>query len=102
MSADGFTDWNKFTLDQHCEILENEFRFSSSGIAKSVFELIEFYKKHKPSEGNTQPDTESKLNIADVINPVCPLCKGKGEYSFGGSFGGTVQTVRCPCGANGL
>lgn len=67
MSVDGFTDWNKFTLDQHCEILENEFRFSSSGIAKSVFELIEFYKKHKPSEGNTQLDTESKCNKHGVV-----------------------------------
>ena len=44
----------------------------------------------------------SGLHKHIVINPVCPLCKGKGEYSFGGSFGGAVQTVRCPCGANGL
>ncbi len=44
-----FVDWNTFTLDQHCEILENEFRFSSSGIARSVFELIDFYKKNIPN-----------------------------------------------------
>jgi len=71
MSAKGFTDCNKFTLDQHCEILENEFRFSSSGIAKSVFELIEFYKKHKPSVGKKKPYTESKCNKHIVSNSVC-------------------------------
>jgi hypothetical protein len=71
MGADGFIDWNKFTLDQHCEILENEFRFSSSGIAKSVFELIEFYKRHKPSGGKKKPNTKSKCNKHDVIKSVC-------------------------------
>ena len=48
------------------------------------------------------PTSENSLHKHVVINPVCPLCHGKGEYNFGGSFGGAVQTVRCPCRANGL
>lgn len=45
-----FIDWNEFTLDQHCEILEEKFRFSSAGEAKSIFELIKFYRENKVKE----------------------------------------------------
>ena len=37
-------DWNKMTIQQHIDHLENTFMFDSSGTAKSVFELIEAYK----------------------------------------------------------
>lgn len=37
-------DWNKFTMTQFIEHLEEEFMFSSTGTAKSVFELIRAYK----------------------------------------------------------
>ena len=61
----------------------------------------EGYRK-RASEGKETPDENGNCIKPDVIKSVCPLCNGKGEYSFGGSFGSTVQTVRCPCGANGL
>jgi hypothetical protein len=43
----GFLDWNTLTLDQMVEYLEEKHKFSSTGEAKCIFELIEFYKKHK-------------------------------------------------------
>lgn len=46
--------------------------------------------------------TAEQLQQADVISPVCSICGGKGSYSYGGSFGGAVSTVRCNCGANYL
>jgi len=47
----GFLDWNTLTLDQMVDYLEEKHRFSSTGEAKCIFELIEFYKKHK--DGST-------------------------------------------------
>jgi tartrate dehydratase alpha subunit/fumarate hydratase class I-like protein len=39
--------------------------------------------------------------LFDMINKnTCPLCHDTGFYSFGGSFGGAVQTVRCDCKIN--
>ena len=29
----------------------------------------------------------------------CPICQGRGEYTTGGSFGGSVQVYKCDCGA---
>jgi hypothetical protein len=43
----GFLDWNTLTLDQMAEYLEEKYKFSSTGEAKCIFKLIEFYKKHK-------------------------------------------------------
>lgn len=40
-------DWNTLTLDQMVDYLENKYKFSSTGDAKCIFTLIEFYKKHK-------------------------------------------------------
>ena len=37
-------DWNKLTIEQYIEHLENKFRVDSSGTAKAVFELINAYK----------------------------------------------------------
>ena len=42
-----FLDWNILTLDQMVEYLRNKYRFSSSGDAKCIYHLIEFYDKHK-------------------------------------------------------
>lgn len=57
-------------------------------------------------EGNTDnASTEPSINYDGLLalekrseTEVCPLCNNTGEYSFGGSFGGSVQTQRCPCG----
>lgn len=38
------TDWNKLTMEQYIEHLEEKFKFDSSGTAKAVFELINAYK----------------------------------------------------------
>lgn len=40
-------DWNKLTLDQMVEYLRQKFMFDSSGDAKCIYHLIEFYDKHK-------------------------------------------------------
>lgn len=48
------------------------------------------------------PDYEEKLKLANKICELlnsnsCPLCHGKGEYTIGGSFGGSVQIIKCNC-----
>lgn len=42
-----FEDWNKKSLDELSEYLENKYQFNSSGEAKAIFTLIDFYKKNK-------------------------------------------------------
>jgi hypothetical protein len=44
---EGWADWNKFSMDQYAEILENEFMFSSSGTAKCAIELVNNYRNTK-------------------------------------------------------
>ena len=43
----GWMDWNKLTLDQMVEYLRKKYMFSSSGDAKCIYHLIEFYDNHK-------------------------------------------------------
>jgi hypothetical protein len=43
----GWIDWNKLTLDDYCDFLENKYQVSSTGEAKAIFELIKFYKNNK-------------------------------------------------------
>lgn len=38
---------------------------------------------------------EQMLKELNLI--VCPLCGNRGEYVIGGSFGGSVQIVKCNC-----
>jgi len=44
---DGFLDWNTLTLEQMVEYLEKKYQFSSTGEAKCIFSLIEFYKEQQ-------------------------------------------------------
>lgn len=44
---DDWKDWNTLSLDQMVEYLRNKYMFSSSGEAKCIFHLIEFYDKYK-------------------------------------------------------
>ena len=44
---DGWLDWNTLSLDQMVEYLRQKYMFSSSGEAKCIYHLIEFYDKHK-------------------------------------------------------
>jgi len=43
----GWMDWNKLTLDEMVEYLRNKYMFNSSGDAKCIYHLIEFYDNHK-------------------------------------------------------
>lgn len=44
---EGWLDWNTLSLDQMVEHLREKYMFSSSGDAKCIYHLIEFYDKHK-------------------------------------------------------
>lgn len=44
---EGWMDWNTLSLDQMVEYLRKKYMFSSSGDAKCIYHLIEFYDKHK-------------------------------------------------------
>ena len=43
-------DWNELTLEEMANHLRQEFFVSSSGTAKCIFHLLEFYDKHKAVE----------------------------------------------------
>jgi hypothetical protein len=44
---EGWVDWNTLSIDQMVEYLRNKYMFSSSGDAKCIYHLIDFYEKHK-------------------------------------------------------
>jgi hypothetical protein len=44
---EGWIDWNKLTLDQAVNWLRKRFMFESSGDARTVYMLIDFYDKYK-------------------------------------------------------
>ena len=44
---EGWMDWNTLSLDQMVEYLREKYRFISSGDAKCIYHLIEFYDNHK-------------------------------------------------------
>jgi hypothetical protein len=44
---DSCLDWNTLSLDQMVEHLRQKYLFSSSGDAKCIHHLIEFYDKYK-------------------------------------------------------
>lgn len=71
---EGMTDWNKLTMEQYIEHLENKFRFDSSGTAKAVFELIAAYKA---------------LTIHNVSDMLC------GSFDPDNS---TSSATKCKCG----
>ena len=70
----GMTDWNKLTMEQYIEHLENKFRFDSSGTAKAVFELIAAYRA---------------LTIHNVSDMLC------GSFDPDNS---TSSATKCKCG----
>ena len=71
---EGMTDWNKLTMEQYIEHLENKFRFDSSGTAKAVFELIAAYRA---------------LTIHNVSDMLC------GSFDPDNS---TSSATKCKCG----
>ena len=60
-------DWNKFTMTQFIEHLEEEFMFSSTGTAKSVFELIRAYKKMREGLEWIKEEYIENVNEQDAI-----------------------------------
>jgi len=48
-------DWNSLTLDQMVEYLREEYKFSSSGDAKCIYHLIEFYDNKNKASDDTIP-----------------------------------------------
>lgn len=60
-------DWNKFTMTQFIEHLEEEFMFSSTGTAKSVSELIRAYKEMRDGLEWIKKEYIEKVNEQDDI-----------------------------------
>ena len=59
-----FIDFNKFfTLDEHVKYLEAYFKFDSSGVAKSVHELIKSHKKNSVVCAFKNLTDEERLSI---------------------------------------
>lgn len=70
-------DWNKLTLPQMVEYLRQKYMFSSTGDAKCIYHLIEFYDKHYEN--------------TPVIKSVCGYCKGTGQVKIDDYFTGCVM-----------
>src|SRR3970040_770503 len=70
---EGWLDWNKLTLDQMVEYLRQKYMFSSSGDAKCINHLIEFYEKN-----HLLPLSFENINKGDNVI-LKPISK---EYSF--------------------
>ena len=47
-------DWNTLSLDQMAAHLKQRYMFSSSGDAKCIWELVQFYEKHKDDAKNAK------------------------------------------------
>jgi len=60
-------DWNEFTMTQFIEHLEEEFKFSSTGTAKSIFELISAYKEMKEGLKSIRKEYVENVNEEDSI-----------------------------------
>ena len=71
----------------------------------TAVKIMQLLKKHEPEIWSVLKDElKQALNmpvVSQQSEPVCPVCRGKGYYTYGGSFGGSVMTQRCSCGANG-
>jgi len=60
-------DWNQFTMTQFIEHLEDEFKFSSTGTAKAVFELIRANKEMREGLEWIKKEYVEKVNEQDEI-----------------------------------
>jgi hypothetical protein len=69
---EGWLDWNTLSPDQMVEYLKNKFQFDSSGTAKCIFTLIEFYEKYKNQDN---PYCQCKELHYGYGQPVCFECK---------------------------
>ena len=56
-------DWNKMSINEYIEHLNNKFQFDSSGTAKAVFEVIKELSKQKSEI------KELKQKLEEIINP---------------------------------
>jgi len=56
-------DWNEMNIEEHIEHLGEKFRVDSSGTAKSVFELIEAYKKASQDNWISAEETGSIRHV---------------------------------------
>lgn len=52
----GFVDWNKKSLDEFADYLDQKYRFNSSGKGKAIGELIRFYREHKYDKDSNEND----------------------------------------------
>jgi hypothetical protein len=59
-------DWNKFTMSQFIEHLENEFQFSSTGTAKAVIELINSNKEMRKTIFDIHSQATRKNRASDA------------------------------------
>ncbi len=50
-------DWNTLSLDLMADYLKQRYKFSSSGDARCIWELVQFYEKHKDDEKNAKMPT---------------------------------------------
>lgn len=66
---EGWMDWNLLTLDQMVDYLKNKYMISSSGEAKCIFSLIEFYER----VNNPMGWSENKFFVGLCIGMILTL-----------------------------
>jgi hypothetical protein len=57
-----FVDWNKYSIDEICDYLDNKYKFQSSGDALAINKLVDFYRKNIINEPIL--DSEKSMKIA--------------------------------------
>lgn len=77
---EGWMDWNALSLEQMVEYLREKYKYDSSGDAKCIYSLIEFYDKHKFKNYDVKSAAEKIANIFSLNHPV-------------GSFGKFMKAV---------
>jgi hypothetical protein len=95
-------EWELTLFREEQPSLFDEFgeRYSATPIgdktAKKMLNIINLLE----SALSKQPEQQSSCHLPQVSNNEvagCPICKGRGEYHTGGSFGGVVQIHQCEC-----
>jgi len=74
-TPEGWMDWSKSPLITHVKMLEEHFKFSSAGVAKSAYELCKFYRDNMDRDPNLEGNqlyeiTDSWARINSETNRV--------------------------------
>lgn len=63
---EGIMDWNKLSIADYCDYLENKHRFSSTGEAKAICELVQYCRQTEAGQSNTTGNKMTSARIKEI------------------------------------